>query len=99
MSSLDPTDRKRYAYKILNDEPVHASSEVTAFSMLIKAVEMILEQLNTTIETDLELLESSALNDDGMFAVVSFRLFQKQALQRCLRISKRYIDTILISQP
>jgi hypothetical protein len=94
MSSLDSADRKKYAFKVLNDESVHPLSEITAFSMLMKAVQHTLDHhTSTSIEKDLELLHASDI-DECMFAVISFRLYQKQMLQRCLRICKRYISTL-----
>lgn len=91
MASLDARERKLYAFKVLNDDPVHPSSEILAFSMLVIAVQKTLEEGTTTMETDLSLLNVPGI-DERMYAIIQWRLYHKNVLQRCLRLSKRYID-------
>lgn len=90
LASLNSNERKRYAFKILNDESVNPSSEIKAFSMLMEAVQKTLEQGSTSIGRDLDILKSCDI-DECMFAVVSFRIYHKKALQRCIEICKSYI--------
>lgn len=94
LASLDSNDRKRYAFKVLNDESVDVSSEITAFSILMKAVERTLDESITTIETDRRILSEISDTDACMFAVISFRLYQKSVLTMCLNICQRYMHSL-----
>lgn len=98
LASLNSSERKKYAFKVLNDEAVDSASEKKACQFLEQALHCVLDQSTmTSIECDMQLLENPRLTE-GLRVVIQYRLGYKRILRKCLDLLHACQDNLAALQ-
>jgi hypothetical protein len=83
MASMDSDSRKKYAFKVLNDEPVDAKSERDALSLLREAILKAQQQsYYTPLSRDIVQLQNE--DNECLRVAIEWRIGYKSILERCL---------------
>ena len=88
MASMNSYSRKKYAFKVLNDEPVNATSERDALSFLREAIWKAQQQpYYTPLAKDIVQWQNE--ENECLRVAIQWRIGYKSILERCLsKISK-----------